>query len=59
MQWLRCKIYVLCVVAMFARAQALGLKVFEVCIGKSDVIVFLLHVCTEKLLTLGQWSVGA
>ena len=59
MQWLRCKIYVLCVVTMFTRAQALGLKGFEVHVGESDMVMFLLHVCTEKLLTLGQWGVGA
>ena len=59
MQWLGCKIYVLCVVAMLTRAQALGLKVFEVHIGKSDVVMFLLHMCTEEFLTLGQWNVGA
>ena len=59
MQRLRCKVYVLCVVAMFARAQALGLKVFEVHICESNVVVFLLHMCTEEFLTLGQWNVGA
>ena len=51
----------LCVMAMFkfTRAQALGLKGFEVHVGESDMVMFLLHVCTEKLLTLGQWGVGA
>ena len=56
---MRCKIYVLCVMTMFTRAQALGLKGFEVHVGESDMVMFLLHVCTEKLLTLGQWGVGA
>ena len=52
--------HVLCVVAVFTRAQALGFKRFEVHVGESDVVMLLLHMCTKKLLsTLGQWSVGA
>ena len=49
----------LCVVTLFARAQALGLKGFEVHRIEPGVFVLMLNVCSEKLLTLGQWNVGA